>query len=206
MYVTISLIVITILISVLGFSQKDIISKCQFNAYDIRHSGQWYRFLTYGFFHEGWIHLLINMIVLYSFGEMAEKGYLYYFRSQYVLFYLLLYFGAMIISVIPAFFKHRNDVFYNALGSSGAVSAIVFASILLKPDMKIYLFFIPVGIPCIAFGLGYLVYEFIMSRRGKDHIAHDAHFWGAIFGIVFTLACKPQIFSAFLKMLERISL
>ncbi len=201
MYVTIGLIALTAIISIVGFNRSVIFRRCQFNAYDVKHSGQWYRFFTYGFFHAGWVHLVVNMIVLWSFGTLVEKGFVYYFRTQYVLYYLLLYFGALLLSILPAYGKHRNDVFYNAIGASGAVSAVVFASLLLEPDQEIFLFFIPIGIPGILFGLGYLAYEFFMSKRGKDHIGHDAHFWGAIFGILFTIASKPQIFISFLKQL-----
>lgn len=201
MFVTIAIIGATILISLLGFNNSEVFSRCKFNAYDVRHANHWYRFFTYGFFHAGWAHLLINMIVLYSFGAMVEKGFTYYFTTKYILYYLLLYGGALLISILPAYGKHRNDVFYNAVGASGAISAIVFASILLDPKQKVFLFFIPIGIPAFAFGILYLAYEFYMSRRGKDNIGHDAHFWGALFGIIFTLASKPAIFTAFLVQL-----
>lgn len=201
MFITIGIILLTSGVTILGFYNEEIFRRCKFNAYDVKHSNQWYRFFSYGFFHNGWMHLVVNMIVLYSFGEVVEKGYLYYFRTQYILYYLLLYFGGLLLCILPAYGKHRNDVFYNAVGASGAVSAVVFASILLDPDQKIFLFFIPVGIPAIAFGFVYLAYEFYMSRRGKDNIGHDAHFWGALFGIIFTLACKPAVFTAFLKQL-----
>jgi membrane associated rhomboid family serine protease len=201
MFATIAIIGATILASVFGFNNSEVFARCKFNAYDVRHANHWYRFFTYGFFHAGWGHLLINMIVLYSFGGMVEKGFEYYFSTKYLLYYLLLYFGALLISILPAYGKHRNDVFYNAVGASGAISAVVFASILLDPMQKVFLFFIPIGIPAFLFGILYLAYEFYMSRRGKDNIGHDAHFWGALFGIIFTLAAKPAIFTAFLVQL-----
>ena len=195
------LIAVTVIVSVFGFYNQDAFSRCKFNAYDVRHARQWYRFFTYGFFHAGWVHLLVNMFVLYSFALTVEKGFHYYFRSQYVLYFLLLYFGALLLSILPAYGKHRNDVFYNAVGASGAVAAIVFANILLEPDQKIFLFFIPYGIPAPVFALLYLGYEFYMSKRGRDNIGHDAHFWGALYGVVFTLAAKPVIFKMFLEQL-----
>jgi membrane associated rhomboid family serine protease len=201
MFLTVAIIGLTVLISVFGFNNSEVFTRCKFNAYDVRHANHWYRFFTYGFFHAGWLHLAVNMIVLYSFGAMVEKGFGYYFSSKYILYYLLLYFGALLISILPAYGKHRNDVFYNAVGASGAISAVVFASILLQPNQKVFLFFIPIGIPAFAFGLLYLAYEFYMSRRAKDNIGHDAHFWGALFGIIFTLAAKPAIFNAFLVQL-----
>jgi membrane associated rhomboid family serine protease len=201
MYVTIGISVVTVLLSLLGFSNREVFDKCKFNPYDIRHGGQWYRFFTYGFFHAGWFHLIINMLVLLSFGDLVEKAFHFYFHSRYVLYYLLLYFGAILLSVIPAFGKHKNDVFYNAVGASGAVSAVVFASILISPLQKVYLFFIPIGIPAVIFGFLYLAYEFYMSRRAKDNIGHDAHLWGAIYGLAFTILAKPKIFMDFLEKL-----
>lgn len=201
MIITGSIIAVTVLISVLGFYNQEVFTRCKFNAYDVRHVNQWYRFFTYGFFHANWFHLAVNMIVLYSFGLVVEKGFFYYFKSKFILYYLLLYVGALLISMLPSYGRHRNDVFYNAVGASGAVSAIVFASILLQPLQKIYLFFIPYGIPAPVFGVLYLAYEFYMSKRAKDNIGHDAHFWGALFGIIYTIANKPVIITAFFQQL-----
>ncbi|MBE0647847.1 MAG: rhomboid family intramembrane serine protease [Bacteroidales bacterium] len=201
MEVTIAIIAVTVLVSILGFNHETLFNRCKFNAYDVKHSGQWYRFFTYGFLHAGWVHLLINMFVLYSFGNMVEKAYKYYFGSKYILYFLLLYVGGLLLSVIPSFGKHKNDVFYSSVGASGAVSAILFSSILIAPLNKIYLFFIPIGIPAILFGVLYVAYEYWMSRRAKDNIGHDAHLWGALFGLIFTIAMKPVIVLYFLKQL-----
>lgn len=201
MPITISIIVVTAIVSFMGFNNEELFNRCRFNAYDVKHANQWYRFFSYGLFHAGWIHLLINMAVLYSFGSLVEKAFRYYFHSKCILYYLLLYGGALLLSVIPAYGKHKNDVFYNAVGASGAVSAVVFASILLSPLQKISLFFIPVGIPGFIFGLLYIIYEAYMSKRGRDNIGHDAHLWGAIFGLVFTIALNPAIAVTFLEQL-----
>jgi len=201
MEVTIAIIAVTVLVSILGFNNDTLFSRFKFNPYDVKHSGQWYRFFTYGFLHAGWVHLFINMFVFYSFGSMVEKAYRYYFNSKYVLYFLLLYVGALLLSIIPSFGKHKNDVFYSSVGASGAVSAIVFSSILIAPLQKIYIFFIPVGIPAILFGVLYVGYEYWMSRRAKDNIGHDAHLWGALFGLIFTIIMKPVIVLYFLEQL-----
>ncbi|MBN1198616.1 MAG: rhomboid family intramembrane serine protease [Bacteroidales bacterium] len=201
MEITVIIIAVTVFISILGFNYDTFFNRLKFNPYDVRHSGQWYRFFTYGFLHAGWVHLLINMFVFYSFGRLVENAYRDYFGSKYILYYILLYVGALLLSVIPAFGKHKNDVFYSSVGASGAVSAILFASILIAPLERIYLFFIPVGIPAILFGLLYLGYEYWMSRRAKDNIGHDAHFWGAIFGLIFTIVIQPSIVLDFLNQL-----
>ncbi len=199
--VTVSIIAVTVIFSILGFNNRELFSKCKFSPYDVKHSGQWYRFFTYGFLHVGWFHLAINMFVLFSFGRAVEVAYRYYFGSKYILYFILLYVGALLLSVIPTLGKHKNDVFYSSVGASGAVSAVVFASIIISPLQKIYLFFIPIGIPAVIFGVLYIAYEYWMSRRAKDNIGHDAHLWGAIIGLAFTIAMKPVIFLYFLQQL-----
>lgn len=201
MEITVIIILVTVLVSILGFNNAAFFNRLKFNPYDVKHSNQWYRFFTYGFLHAGWVHLLINMFVFYSFGRLVEMAYRAMFNTKYILYYLLLYVGALLLSVIPAFGKHKNDVFYNSVGASGAVSAVLFASILIAPLEKIYLFFIPVGIPAVLFGLFYLGYEYWMSKRAKDNIGHDAHFWGAVFGLLFTILMKPSIVLHFLNEL-----
>lgn len=201
MIVTTIIIVITVFISVIALKNGDVFSKLKFNAYDVKHSNQWYRFFTYGFIHAGYLHLFINMLVFYSFGGIVESHFKIHFPEKGLLLYVLLYVGGLLLSIIPAFGKHKNDVFYNAVGASGAVSAIVFSSILLFPTGKIFFFLIPIGIPAPIFGILYLIYEAIMSRRAKDNIGHDAHLWGAIFGLVFTIALKPELVPLFFQQL-----
>jgi membrane associated rhomboid family serine protease len=201
MSLTIILIAVTALVSVLCFNNTELFDKLKFNAYDVKHSNQWYRFFSYGFVHAGWVHLFINMLVLYSFGGIVETYFRYFFPQKYLLYYLLLFIGGLILSIIPAFGKHKNDVFYNAVGASGAVAAVIFSSIILYPTGKIGFFFIPIGIPSPVFGILYIAYEWYMSKRAKDNIGHDAHLWGAVFGIIFTIAIKPKFFLFFLEQI-----
>jgi membrane associated rhomboid family serine protease len=201
MTLTLIIITITVLVSILGFNNAELFDKFKFSAYDVKHSNHWYRFFTYGFLHAGWIHLFINMLVLYSFGAIIEHYFQIYFPDKHLLYFLLLYVGGLILSVIPAFGKHKNDVFYNAVGASGAVSAVIFSSIILYPTGKIFMFFIPFAIPAPIFGLIYIFYEVYMSRNARDNIGHDAHIWGAIFGIVYTIALKPALLMIFLQQL-----
>ena len=142
------IIVITCIISILCLRDEAMFHKLKFNAYDVKHSNQWYRFFSYGFLHANWIHLFINMFVLLSFGEFVEKRFHGIFPDNYIWYYLLLYVGGLLISILPAYGKHKNDVFYNSVGASGAVSAIVFSSIILYPLGKISLFFIPCWNSC----------------------------------------------------------
>jgi membrane associated rhomboid family serine protease len=196
------LIAITVVVSLLAFSRRDLFDRLKFNAYQIKQHGQWYRFFSYGLVHADTVHLLVNMFVLYSFGTIVETFFDHYFENRGMLFYLLLYVGGLGFSTLYDFGKHKNDLYYNAVGASGAVSAVVFSSIILYPAGKIYLFFIPIGIPAPLFGLLYLVYSYYMARKGRDNIGHNAHFWGAVFGLVFTIALKPEIVLVFLEYLS----
>jgi membrane associated rhomboid family serine protease len=173
----------------------------KFNAYAIRHQGQGWRFLSYGLIHADWVHLFINMFVLYSFGKAVIEAYRYYFDLKGYLFYLLLYIGGIGFSVLFDYGKHKDDPNYNAVGASGAVSAVLFASILVFPTGSVYLFPIPFPLPSVVFGVIYLVYSAVMARRGTGNIGHNAHFWGAIFGLVFTIALKPLLAVSFLKQI-----
>jgi membrane associated rhomboid family serine protease len=196
------LIAITVIVSLWAFSRRDLFDRLKFNAYRIKQQGQWYRFLSYGLVHADTVHLLVNMFVLYSFGTIVETFFDHYFENRGMLLFLLLYIGGLGFSTLYDFGKHKNDIYYNAVGASGAVSAVVFSSIVLYPAGKIYLFFIPIGIPAPLFGLLYLIYSYYMARKGQDNIGHNAHFWGAVFGLVFTIALKPDILVTFLEYLS----
>lgn len=189
---TLTLVGITVATSLIAFSRRDIFDRWKFNPYLVKHHRQFWRFFTYALLHADFIHLFINMMVLWSFGDVVEQVYGVIFGPRWILMYLLLYIGGVMLSVMFSFGKHKNHPEYNAVGASGAVSAVVFASILFAPTGKIYLFFIPIGIPAFIFGVLYLVYSWFAGRRGRSNIGHDAHFWGAIYGMAFTLAAWPK--------------
>ncbi|HPT13494.1 MAG TPA: rhomboid family intramembrane serine protease [Bacteroidales bacterium] len=193
MPVTLIIIVATTLVSVWAFSNNDIYRRLAFNAYDIKHFRNGHRFLSYALVHADWIHLMINMLVLYSFGRAVESYYSMFWGTKGVFYYLLLYIGGTVMSTTPAYAKHKDDYTYTAVGASGAVSAVVFASIIFDPLNRIYLFMIPVGIPAVIFGVLYLAYSWYMAKRNIDNIGHDVHFWGAVFGFFFTIALKPAL-------------
>ncbi len=201
MEITYGIILFTVVVSIVCFNNEEMFNRLKFNAFDVKHSNQWYRFFSYGFLHSGWVHLLINMIVFYSFGTIVERVFRVFFHEKYILYYILLYLGGLLLSIIPAFGKHKNDVFYNAVGASGAVSSVVFSSIIMMPKAPISFFFIPVEIPAWIFGILYIIYEFYMSRKAKDNIGHDAHFWGAVYGVIFTIALKPSLAVGFLQQI-----
>jgi membrane associated rhomboid family serine protease len=196
------IIIITSIISLLAFYNRELFDRMKFNAYAIKHHGQGWRFFSYGLIHADFFHLFINMFVLYSFGKVVMDTYLANFGSKGYLFYGLLYIGGIIFSVLYDFGKHKENMYYNAVGASGAVSAVLFASILIFPTARLIVFPIPFPLPAIIFGVIYLVYSAVMARKGNDNIGHNAHFWGAIFGLAFTIAVKPAFVLSFIQEIK----
>ncbi len=199
---TIIIIIITSVFSILAFKQTGLIYKFQFNPYQITHRRQFARMLMHGFLHANWTHLLINMLVLYSFGEALEHHFQEFFGSRWIPYYFLLYFGAILVSPLYALVRNRNNYKYNAVGASGAVSAVIFAVICFDPWNNIY-FFALLPVPGIVFALLYLIYSWVMSRKGQDNVAHDTHFFGAIYGFLLPFILDPDLFSRFIRLLTK---
>lgn len=194
------LILIIALTSAVAFSQKETIAQLQFNAYQIYHRHQYYRILTHALIHANWEHLIVNMIVLYSFGTAVEHYFEMYFGTVGSYYYLILFFGSVIFSSLWSLYKQKDNPYYNAVGASGAVSAIVFTAIFFNPWNPIY-FFMILPIPGIIFGGLYLYYSYYMSTKKTDNIGHDAHFLGAIFGFFFPVILRPELLMDFIKVL-----
>lgn len=188
------IIAVTTLISILAFSNYELFNKLKFNGFQISHHKEGWRFFSYALVHAGWFHLIVNMYVLYSFGGTVEKLLNNNFGLKGELYFLLLYVGGILFSTLFDFKKHKNDPYYNAVGASGAVSAIVFASILLYPEGRLMIFPLPFAFPSWIFGALYLIYSAYMGHKGVDNIGHNAHFWGAVFGLVFILILIPSSF------------
>jgi membrane associated rhomboid family serine protease len=127
------------------------------------------------------------MFSLYLFGDFVEKGFLVVFGEKGKLLYLLMYVLALFVCLLPTFIKHKNDSYYRSLGASGAVSAVIFAGLLLEPRNKVGFFFIPPIIPGYIFGPLYLILSTYLGKKSRDNINHSAHIWGALFGIVFVI-------------------
>ena len=141
---TLIIIVVTVLISIKGFSDDMFRAKAMFYPYEIKEQKEWYRFLTSGFLHADWLHLIVNMYVLYMFGPILEKAYIELTGEAGRIIYLLMYLTAIAMANVSTYFKHKDYRGYAALGASGAVSAVVFAGILIWPDMELMLLFLPV--------------------------------------------------------------
>lgn len=195
------IVAITVVVSILAFYNAEIFTKLKFNAYLIKHKKEGWRFFSYALVHSGWMHLLINMYVLYSFGDITEKSFQVQFGSRGILMYLLLYVGGVIFSTLFDFRKNKDNPNYNAVGASGAVSAVVFSSILFYPGGGIYIFPIPFALPSWAFAILYLVYSAYMGKKEVDNIGHYAHFSGALFGIIYTVVLVPGVIQNFFSQL-----
>ena len=192
--------VATIILSIMGFRKEELFYKLQLNPYKIIHQKEYYRVLTHALLHADWAHLIINMIVFFSFGEGLLNYFKYYFGDMASLIFLLLYTFAVIISSIYSIIKNKDKPNYNAIGASGAVSAVVFASIFFDPWHKIGLYGI-IPIPGVLFAFIYLGYSYYMGKKSYDNIGHDAHLWGAIFGFIFPIIIKPELFQIFINQL-----
>jgi membrane associated rhomboid family serine protease len=177
--------------------------KLDFCPYYVIDKKQWHRLFSSGLVHADWGHLLFNMLTLYFFGPVVERYFTLAFGSPpgWIL-YVVLYVTAIAVSTAGDLVKYRDNRGYNAVGASGAVSAILFASILFEPKMGIYIFMIPIPVPGYVFAPLYLVYCWYMAKRNMDNIGHTAHFWGAVYGLLFPLLCKPSIFNHFLTQLR----
>jgi len=191
------IIISTVIVSMSAFNDYSKLLKLQFSAYNVYHKKEYFRLLTYGFVHADWAHLFVNMFVFYSFGSSVILLSEYFFKFP-LMFFIILYIGGLLISPIYALFKHKDNYNYAAVGASGAVSAVVFASIIMFPSGTIRFFLIPIDIPSYVFGIFYLIYSAYMSKKAKDNVGHDAHFIGALYGIFLPLICKPEIFNYFL--------
>jgi membrane associated rhomboid family serine protease len=199
MNISFYILIANIIVSVSCFQNRDLFFKLDFQPYLIDKKKQWYRFISHAFVHADGFHLIVNMYVLYHFGKLVEHQYAQLFGAMWVEHFILLYLGGMLFSAIPGYARNRANYNYHGVGASGAVSALVFAFILIEPLKSLTLVFLPFfGLPAWIFGLLYLVYEIYMDRNKKSPIAHSAHYFGAIFGVLYTAAMKPELILRFL--------
>ena len=194
------LIALTVAASAYAWSNPNVLVQGVLDPYEMNENGgQWYRFLTSGFLHADWGHLLFNMFTLYSFGGVVLSYFSRLFgNSNGLLLFLLLYLGGIVLSDLPTYFRHRHDPDYRSLGASGGVSSVLFAGVLFQPTSGIIMLPIPFPIPGFIWAVLYLFYSYYMGRRRGDNINHDAHFYGALYGVVLTAALVPGILPYFL--------
>jgi len=189
---TVILIAITALISYQAWRKPELLNRWMFTPYLINNKGQWDRFVLSGLIHKDNIHLLFNMFTFYFFGRVVEMFLIFKFGTVMgIIAYVLFYVGAIVVADIPTYFKHKDHSYYRALGASGGVAATVFGSIILMPLSDICLFGI-ICLPGFALGIMFLIYSVVQAQKGADGINHDAHLYGALFGIAFILIVNPQ--------------
>ncbi|MBW7912356.1 MAG: rhomboid family intramembrane serine protease [Taibaiella sp.] len=196
MSITIIIIAITVIVSLVAFSNEELLNKLIFYPAQMNTPGEYYRFITAGLIHADFIHLFFNMYVLYIFGENVEYVYTAYIGKPYL--FGVMYFLALIAASLPSFAKHRDNYYYRALGASGAVAAVLFSFVYYAPWTKLYLFGV-LPIPAIIFAALYLIYSAYAAKKGRDNVGHDAHFWGAVFGFVFTIIFDPSHGQVFIQ-------
>jgi len=180
-----AIIIGTGLISYKGFTDSFFFRKYEFHVGSIR-SGDQIRMLTSGFLHVDWMHFVFNMLTLFFFAPVVIQNF-----GEWS--FLSIYFGSLICGSLLTLYLHKDDYYYRAVGASGAVTGIIYASILLYPEMDLYLFF-AIPIPGYVFGIGYLLYSIYGMKAKNDNIGHTAHFGGAIGGYAITLFKKPLLF------------
>ncbi|PQJ72296.1 rhomboid family intramembrane serine protease [Polaribacter butkevichii] len=180
------LIIANVLVSMKGFKDYSFLDKYKFQVGKVL-AGEKLRTITSGFLHVDWMHLGFNMYALYLFGDIVA-GFLG------MTYFLIIYFGSLLAGSLYSLYYHKKEPYYSAVGASGAVSGIVYASILLYPAMELYLFFIPIPIPGYIFGVGYLLYSIYGMKKQVGNVGHSAHLGGAIGGFVVTLLLHPSLF------------
>jgi membrane associated rhomboid family serine protease len=200
--VTIIIILITSTISVVAFSERTLFARLQFNPYQVWHRKEWYRIITHGVLHADWVHLIVNMLILFSFGRSIEDAFRTMASHTWIehpmLWYAIFYLLSLIVSSLTTLRKHKDDIGYNSVGASGAVSAVLFCSIFFNPHTTLLVMGI-IPVKAFVFGPLYLLYSYYSARKANDHINHDAHLLGAVFGFCFPLIIDVRLIRWFVE-------
>jgi len=192
------ILIVTIATSFYAWNRQDIYQKWIMNPYQVKHHKQYWRFITSGFVHINYTHLFFNMFALFFFGQHVA----YYFGIMGNQLLVILYLLGIVISDIPTYLKYKDVPNYNSLGASGGVAAVLFSSIMFEPLNPIRIMFIPIDIPGFVLGTLYLIYSWYQGKRMSDNINHDAHLFGAIFGLVFTVLLRPGVIVSFVQQIK----
>ncbi len=199
-----SIIIITIAVSLYAFFGKtEIYETWMLSPYYMIRKKKWYLFITSGLIHGNIMHLLFNMLSYYFFGFWFEYILRTISDSKLMgsVYFVIIYFGSMILADISSVMKNRDNPDYHSLGASGAISGIIFGFILFNPMAELGLLFLPIPLPAFVFGFIYLAFSQFASHREMGNINHEAHFWGAIAGIGLTIACVPASVDIFFRQI-----
>ena len=182
---TIAIIAANVLVSIRGFNDRVFFERYKFSIGGIN-AGQKERTVTSGFLHVDFAHLLFNMFTLFFFANVVI---IWFGPTKFI----IMYFISLLAGSLLALFFHKDEPFYSAVGASGAVTGILYAAILLQPDMRLGIMFIPIPLPAYVLGIGYLLYSIYGMKSRIGNIGHSAHFGGAIGGYLTTLLFKPSL-------------
>lgn len=205
MSVTLILVIVTSLLTLYAWNNQQIQAKWIFNPYTVNRNREYHRFLTSGFIHGSWLHLIFNMFVLYMFGKNIEYVFQYIFGDLGLVLYVFMYLAAIVVSEIPTYLKNKDNPGYNSLGASGGTAAILFSYILFDPTQSLCLYGL-LCFPGVVWGALYIVYSVYMGKKQMDNINHDAHLWGGLFGIGFTILVYPNVVITFFQQLTELSI
>jgi membrane associated rhomboid family serine protease len=196
-FATLVIVGITVAISLIAFNNRALLERLILWPPAIDRHKQYERLVTYGLIHADGMHLLFNMLVLFSFGAYIER-----FMAARIGWagYTLFYVSALVASILPTYLQHRHDAKYRSLGASGAVSAVMFAFILMQPWAELRLYF-AIPIPAIVFAVAYVAYSVWRDYHGGDNVNHSAHLWGAAYGVMIMLLLEPALFGRFVHQL-----
>ena len=182
---TIAIMAANVLVSLRGFNSSVFFDRYKFSISAIQ-AGQKERMVTSGFLHVDISHLFLNMFTLYFFAPVVIS----WFGS---IRFLIIYLVSLIAGSLLALFFHKDEPFYSAVGASGAVMGVLYAAILLNPDMQLGIMFIPIPLPAYVLGIAYLLYSIWGMKSRMGNIGHTAHFGGAIGGYAMTLIFLPGL-------------
>jgi membrane associated rhomboid family serine protease len=183
---------LTIITTIMAFNNVELLSKLILHPYSVARKKRTYTVITSGLIHGDWMHLAFNLFSYYFFAFQLEKVMGHWQFG-------LLYVASLILSDLPTIYKHKDDYGYRCLGASGAVSAVIFASILYNPTSSMYIMPIPFAINSMLFGVLYLVYCHFASKHARDNVNHDAHLYGALSGLIITIALHPSVVNTFIQ-------
>lgn len=195
---TIIIIAANVIISYKGFSDFGFFEKYKFNVGAVRR-GEQFRLFSSGFLHVDSAHLFFNMFSLYFFADVVIRD-----LGMYP--FIIVYVGSLLLGNLLSLYFNKDNYYYTAVGASGAVTGVIYSAILLQPEMKLIMFFIPIPIPAYIFGVGYLLYSIYGMKNKVGNIGHDAHFGGAIGGYVITLILATWLFKENLLMIGLLAL
>jgi membrane associated rhomboid family serine protease len=199
--VTNVLIGLTVIVTFYAFERPDFLNKLIMNPYRVKHRREYYRFITSGFIHLDHIHNFFNMFSLYFFGTAMESVFFAVFGSLGYVYFVALYILGIVVSDIPTFFKNQDNPRYNALGASGGVASVIFAFVIFLPLEKICIYF-AFCFPGFIMGTAYLVFSWYQGKKANDNINHDAHLYGALFGMIFCIVLHPRVVPNFIEQLQ----